>query len=64
MRRHVLAVSSLGIAVAGWVARKKGTMQKAGEKVDRATDQGEVIGKGPVEKVGQSIDEAVKDLQK
>jgi hypothetical protein len=39
-------------------------MQKAGEKMDRATDQDKVIGKGPVEKAGKNIDDAVKDLKK
>jgi hypothetical protein len=39
-------------------------MQKAGEKIDRAADQDKVIGKGPLEKSGKNIDEAVKDLKK
>jgi hypothetical protein len=42
----------------------KGPMQKAGEKMDRATDQDKLIGKGPVEKAGKNIDDAVKDLKK
>ena len=65
MRRHVPAVTALVIfMVVGTAACDKGPMQRAGEKVDRATDQDKVIGKGPVEKAGKSIDEAVKDLKK
>jgi hypothetical protein len=39
-------------------------MQRAGEKVDRATDQDKLIGKGPVEKAGKNIDDVAKDLRK
>jgi hypothetical protein len=42
----------------------KGPMQKAGEKIDRATDQDKLIGKGPLEKAGKNVDSAVKDLKK
>jgi hypothetical protein len=65
MRRQVLAVTALVILMTiGAAACDKGPMQRAGEKVDRATDQDKVIGKGPVEKAGKNIDEAVKDLKK
>jgi hypothetical protein len=61
MRRHVLAVSVLGLLLAfGSFACDKGPVQRAGEKIDRATDQDKLIGKGPIEKVGQSIDQAFK----
>lgn len=48
----------------GSVACDKGPMQKAGEKIDRATDQDKVIGKGPVEKAGKNLDEAVREVTK
>ena len=65
MRRHILAVTALGFSVAvGLAACEKGPMQKAGEKIDRATDQDKVIGKGPVEKSGKNVDDAIKDLKK
>ena len=48
MRRQILAVTALGFVVAiGSAACEKGPMQKAGEKIDRATDQDKAIGKGP-----------------
>jgi hypothetical protein len=37
---------------------------KAGEKIDRVTDQDNVIGKGPLEKAGKNVDAAAKDLKK
>ena len=66
MRRQILAVTALGVAVAvGLVAcEDKGPLQKAGEKIDRATDQDKVIGKGPLEKAGKNVDDAAKDLKK
>lgn len=49
MRRQILAVTALGFVVAvGFAAcEDKGPMQKAVERMDRATDQDKVIGKGP-----------------
>ena len=65
MCRHVPAVTALALLIAvGVGACDKGPMQRAGEKVDQATDQDKVIGKGPIEKAGKNIDEAVKDLKK
>jgi hypothetical protein len=65
MRRQVPAVTALVLLmIVGAAACDKGPMQRAGEKVDRATDQDKVIGKGPAEKAGKNIDEAVKDLKK
>jgi hypothetical protein len=66
MRREILAVSALGfVAAVGLAAcEDKGVMRKAGEKIDRATDQDKVIGKGPLEKAGKNVDETVKDLKK
>jgi hypothetical protein len=65
MRRQILALTALGFAVAvGLAACEKGPMQKAGEKIDRATDQDKVIGKGPLEKAGKNVDDAAKDLKK
>jgi hypothetical protein len=39
-------------------------MQKAGEKVDEATGQDRIIGKGPAEKTGRKVDNTVNDLKK
>lgn len=61
MKRQMLAVTVLGLLVAvGAIACEKGPMQRAGAKLDRATDQDKLIGKGPIEKAGKSIDEALK----
>ena len=64
MRRLILAVTAVGFVAVALAACDKGPMQKAGEKIDRATDQDKVIGKGPLEKGGQNVDDAVKDLKK
>jgi hypothetical protein len=64
-RRQIVAIAVLGFMVAVCSAAcDKGPMQKAGEKVDRATDQDKVVGKGPLEKAGKSVDNTVKDLKK
>jgi len=61
MKRRMLAVMALGLLVAvGAIACDKGPMQQTGAKLDRATDQDKLIGKGPLEKAGKSIDEALK----
>jgi hypothetical protein len=66
MTRQLPAVLALGFAIAVGLAacEDKGPMQKAGEKIDRATDQDKVIGKGPLEKAGKNVDDAVKELKK
>jgi len=66
MTRQILAVTALGFVVAvGLVAcEDKGPLQKAGEKIDRATDQDKVFSKGPVEKAGKNVEDAAKDLKK
>ena len=61
MKRQIQAVMAFGILVAvGAIACEKGPMQRTGAKLDRATDQDKLIGKGPIEKAGKSIDEALK----
>jgi hypothetical protein len=61
MKRQMLAVMVLGLLVAvGAIGCEKGPLQKAGERIDRATDQDKLFSKGPIEKVGKSIDEALK----
>jgi hypothetical protein len=65
MKRRVLAMTALGfLMTVGSVACDKGPMQQTGERIDRATDQDKVIGKGPAEKAGKNIDETVKELKK
>ncbi len=51
------------LVAVGLVACDKGPMQRTGAKLDRATDQDKLIGKGPIEQVGKNIDSAVKDLK-
>jgi len=63
-KEHVLALAALGFLVTlGGVACDKGPMQETGEKMDRAMDQDKLIGKGPLEKAGRNIDDAVKGRQ-
>ena len=54
-----LAVSALLIA-----GCEKGPMQKAGERVDRATGQEPLVGKGPVESAGKKADKTVDDIKR
>ena len=61
MKRQVLVVMLCGLLVAvGAISCEKGPMQRTGEKLDRATDQDKLFSKGPIEKVGKSIDEVFK----
>ena len=66
MRQQLLAVTALGFVVAVGLAacEDKGPLQKAGEKIDRVTDQDKVIGKGPLEKAGKNVDDAARDLKR
>jgi hypothetical protein len=65
MSRQLPAVVAAAMFVAfGVAACEKSPMQKAGEKIDRLTDQDKVIGKGPAEKAGKNVDDAAKDLKK
>jgi hypothetical protein len=38
------------LVTVGSAACDKGPIQRTGKKIDRATDQAKVIGKGPIEK--------------
>lgn len=64
MRRQSRAVIALGFLAIGLAACEGKAVQKSGEKIDRATDQGKVIGKGLLEKAGKNADDAVKDLKR
>ena len=66
MKRKILTVAAIGfvVAVGSAACEQKGFMQKTGEKIDRATDQDKLIGKGPLEKAGKNVDDAAKDLKK
>jgi hypothetical protein len=57
----IMASLIAGVCLGGC---EKGTMQKAGKKVDEATGQDKLIGKGPAEKTGRKIDNNVNDLKK
>jgi hypothetical protein len=61
MTAMVVAVAFLGL---GLVGCDRGPMQKAGEKLDRVTDNDKIIGKGPAEKAGKDVDNAVRDLKR
>ena len=61
VRSVIMASLIAGVCLTGC---EKGAMQKAGEKIDDATGQDRLIGKGPAEKTGRKIDNDVKDLKK
>jgi hypothetical protein len=44
--------------------RQKGTMEKAGEKIDEAADKVFHPNEGPLEKAGRKTDEAVDEAKK
>ena len=44
--------------------REKGTMEKAGEKVDEMVDDIAHPNEGPIEEAGRKIDEKVQDAKK
>ena len=52
MRRATAMIAAVLFVGLGVVGCERGPMQKAGEKIDKITDQDKVIGKGPVEKAG------------
>lgn len=63
--RRATAMIAAGLFVGlGVLGCERGPMQKAGEKIDKITDQDKVIGKGPVEKAGKEVDETVRDLKR
>jgi hypothetical protein len=57
----IMASLIAGVCLAGC---DKGAMQKAGEKIDEATGQDRLIGKGPAEKTGRKIDNDVDAVKK
>jgi hypothetical protein len=57
----IAAVLFVGLGIAGC---EQGPMQKAGEKLDKITDQDKIIGKGPAEKAGKEIDSTVRDIKR
>ena len=63
LRGAVIAVA-LAASVLLIVGCEKGPMQKAGERVDRATGQEPLIGKGPVESAGKKVDKTVDDIKR
>jgi hypothetical protein len=63
LRGAVIAVA-LAASVLLIAGCEKGPMQKAGERVDRATGQEPLIGKGPVESAGKKVDKTVDDIKR
>jgi hypothetical protein len=66
MRRQLVtsAVVAALVAGVGLAGCEKGPLQKAGEKVDKATGEDRLIGAGPAEKAGRKIDNTVDDIKK
>ena len=64
MRRATAMIAAVLFVGLGVVGCERGPMQKAGEKIDKITDQDKVIGKGPVEKAGKEVDKTVRDLKR
>jgi hypothetical protein len=64
MRRGTAMIAAVLFVGLGVVGCERGPMQKAGEKIDKITDQDKVIGKGPVEKAGKEVDNAVRDIKR
>jgi hypothetical protein len=64
LRTTTLVVAVLLCVTAG-SCRKKGPLQRAGEKVDKAAESvGDAVDpKGPAEKAGRAVDKAVDDLE-
>jgi hypothetical protein len=63
LREAVIAVAVM-VGVALVAGCERGPAQKTGEGVDRALNQDRVFGKGPVEKAGKKLDNAVDDLKR
>jgi hypothetical protein len=64
MRRATAMMAAVLFVSLGVVGCDRGPMQKAGEKIDKVTDQDKIIGKGPVEKAGKEVDNAVRDIKR
>jgi len=63
-KRIVLTMVLLSlVAAAPGCQREKGTMEKAGEKVDEAVDKVLHPNEGPLEKAGRKVDEAIEDAK-
>ncbi len=57
-----MVVFSVAIGAAGCESNK-GTMEKAGEKIDETVDKVTHPNEGAVEKAGRKVDEAVDDAK-
>jgi sulfite exporter TauE/SafE len=64
MRRVTAMIAAVLFVGLGVLGCERGPMQKAGEKIDKITDQDKVIGKGPVEKAGKEVDKTVRDIKR
>jgi hypothetical protein len=53
---RVVVIGAGLLAALGLLGCEKGPAQKAGERIDKITDQDKVIGKGPAEKAGKDVD--------
>jgi hypothetical protein len=60
MRRFLSVIAVVGLALGAVACKEKGTMEKAGEAVDKAVDDVKNMGDGPMERAGEKIDEAAK----
>jgi hypothetical protein len=62
-----LRVAIMGVTLAaalGVAGCEDGPVERFGERVDRATGQDELIGKGPGEKAGEKVDETVNEIKR
>ena len=64
MRRATAMIAAVLFVGLGVMGCERGPMQKAGEKIDKITDQDKVIGKGPAEKAGKEVDKTVRDIKR
>jgi hypothetical protein len=64
MKRFAIAMVLLALSIgAPGCERDKGTMEKAGEKIDETVDKITHPNEGPLEKAGRKLGEAVDDVK-
>jgi hypothetical protein len=63
MRRTMLAIAIVSLALGTTACPEKGPAEKAGEKIDETVDKMTHPGEGTMEKAGRKADEAVDDAK-
>jgi len=64
MRRTVLALAIVSLALGATACPEKGPAEKAGEKIDQTVDKLTHPNEGSMEKAGRKAGEAVDDAEK